>query len=535
VKCTDLAARIGKLSTPHGSFETPAFVPVIHPVKQQITPNFLKSLGFQCIITNAYITFKHYGDEARKRGIHDIVNFDGPIMTDSGGYQVLEYGKVNVTPSTMAQFELDIGSDVPVPLDKPTGYGLSFDIAKSYVNETNSNVDETIAVIRNNKSKNAGDYNTNTPDIISKDDPLSSKGELWTGTIQGAEHFDLVRQSASFLDKRGFSFFAIGSPVELMESYEFSILSRLIETTKLTISNKPIHLFGAGHPLTIPLAVALGCDTFDSASYILYAKANRYMSSAGTLRLEDLTYLPCCCPVCSYYTVKELNEEDDITRTINIAKHNLYVLKQEMSAVKQAIYDGRLWEYVLQKARSHPKLMDAIHAIKNFEYIQQGTPLFKQKAIYLFEPIDQFRPELKNFRKMLINNYSFPAKRNSLLLYPDHAVRPFYSSSILKRLYEEFPDTSICLYNPFFGLIPVEISDIYPASHNVFVKNFDEYRSTDYTEFLNLLNSFLKNHTFKSIYIVSNKFMNGLIPHLRTLESTEVKIEDFESFKVKLR
>ena len=154
MKCTDLAARIGKLSTPHGSFETPAFVPVIHPVKQQITPNFLKSLGFECIITNAYITFKHYGDEARKQGIHDIVNFDGPIMTDSGGYQVLEYGKVNVTPSTMAQFELDIRSDIPVPLDKPTGYGLSFDIAKSYVDETNSNIDETIAVIKNNKSKN---------------------------------------------------------------------------------------------------------------------------------------------------------------------------------------------------------------------------------------------------------------------------------------------------------------------------------------------------------------------------------------------
>jgi 7-cyano-7-deazaguanine tRNA-ribosyltransferase len=136
---------------------------------------------------------------------------------------------------------------------------------------------------------------------------------------------------------------------------------------------------------------------------------------------------------------------------------------------------------------------------------------------------------------MMIDNYSFPVKRDSLLLYPDHAVRPFYSSSILKRLYEEFPGISICLYNPFFGLIPVEISDIYPASHNVFVKNFDEYGSTDYTEFLNLINSFLKNHAFKSIYIVSNKFMNGLIPHLRIPESSEVKIEDFDNFKIKLR
>ena len=105
MKCTDLAARIGKLTTPHGSFETPAFIPVIHPVKQQISPNFLKSLGFNCIITNAYITFKKNEEKARKYGIHNIVNFDGPIMTDSGGYQVLEYGSVGVSPSNMAQFE----------------------------------------------------------------------------------------------------------------------------------------------------------------------------------------------------------------------------------------------------------------------------------------------------------------------------------------------------------------------------------------------------------------------------------------------
>ncbi len=81
----------------------------------------------------------------------------------------------------------------------------------------------------------------------------------------------------------GFQFFAIGSPVELMESYNFSISAQLIKTTKLSIPDKPIHLFGAGHPLTIPLAVALGCDTFDSASYILYAKDNRYMYSHGNL------------------------------------------------------------------------------------------------------------------------------------------------------------------------------------------------------------------------------------------------------------
>jgi len=64
VKDTDLAARIGKFTTPHGSFETPSFIPVIHPIKQQISPYFLKSLGFNCMITNAYIAFRKYGDKA---------------------------------------------------------------------------------------------------------------------------------------------------------------------------------------------------------------------------------------------------------------------------------------------------------------------------------------------------------------------------------------------------------------------------------------------------------------------------------------
>jgi len=82
---TDLAARIAILQTNHGKVETPAFVPVVHPVKQSIPPSKLKQMGFDLVITNAYITMKRWGDEAAKRGIHDIIKFDGSIMTDSGG------------------------------------------------------------------------------------------------------------------------------------------------------------------------------------------------------------------------------------------------------------------------------------------------------------------------------------------------------------------------------------------------------------------------------------------------------------------
>ena len=94
-------------------------------------------MGFEIVITNAYITRNTYGhDEAVRRGIHDIIKYDGAIMTDSGGYQVLEYGKVGVTPPEMAEFERGIRTDFAIPLDKPTGFGMGRDAAKSYVRDT---------------------------------------------------------------------------------------------------------------------------------------------------------------------------------------------------------------------------------------------------------------------------------------------------------------------------------------------------------------------------------------------------------------
>ena len=121
---SDLAGRIGIIHTNHGRVETPAYVPVIHPVKQAISSKKIREMGFDLVITNAYITRNNFGEEAIKKGIHEIINFGGSIMTDSGGYQVLEYGDVNVTPEQMADFERGIMTDFAIPLDKPTGYGL---------------------------------------------------------------------------------------------------------------------------------------------------------------------------------------------------------------------------------------------------------------------------------------------------------------------------------------------------------------------------------------------------------------------------
>ena len=101
---SDLAGRIGILHSNHGKIETPAYVPVIHPIIQSISPKKIREMGFDLVITNAYITMKRCREDATKRGIHEIINYDGAVMTDSGGYQVLEYGDVDVAPDSMAEF-----------------------------------------------------------------------------------------------------------------------------------------------------------------------------------------------------------------------------------------------------------------------------------------------------------------------------------------------------------------------------------------------------------------------------------------------
>ena len=492
IRYTDLAARIGVLDTPHGLVETPTFVPVVHPVRQSVSPSYLKSLGFHILITNAYLTLRHYGDEAKKRGIHNILNYDGVVMTDSGGYQVLEYGSVPVKPLEIAQFQKSIKSDIAIPLDRPTGYGLKYQEAKKYVQETLKNAKETLTLTSAHSTKGSG-YECDTDQT------------LWLGPIQGGEHSDLVSYSAECLDKMGFNIFGLGSPVELMVAYEFSMLSQMICTMKRSVPAKPIHLFGAGHPITLPLVIALGCDMFDSASYMLYAKDNRYMHANGTIRLEEISYFPCYCSICSEYTVREMLALDIEKRTVELAKHNLHVLKAEVSAVKESIMQGRLWEYVMQKAHAHPKLFDAIQLFKNFDFLEEGTPLFKDKALFLFDPIDQYRPEVRRFRKIVSDFRSKNKKK--LILYPESDIHPFYCTKEYQELIKKFTNAQICTYNPFLGIIPSEISDIYPASHNLISKSLSMYRTEDYPTFTESLNKFLRSNRFEEIIIIADSFM----------------------------
>ena len=483
IKKSDLAGRIGILSTNHGEIETPAYVPVVHPVRQSIPPKKMREIGFDLVITNAYITLNNYGEEAVKRGIHDIINYDGSVMTDSGGYQVLEYGRVDVEPTDMASFEKNIQTDIAIPLDRPTGYGLSKKKAKSYVDHTLKVSKETLEQSEKN-------------------------GQIWIGPIQGGEHFDLVKRSTKTLVEDGFEMLALGSPVEFMESYEYKLLGNMILTAKKQMPDSiPLHLFGAGHPMTIPLAVALGCDTFDSASYILYARKDRYIMDDVTTKLDQMSYFSCSCEICAKHTPKELLALKSEEKINKLALHNLFAIKAEVDRVKEAIHEGRLWEYVLKKSRSHPKLFETINVFtENPSYFRDRNPRFKEKAIFLFSKEDQFRPEVTLFHTLV---RKFKCKKDILVIIPDGTVRPFYLSKeyndLKKKFIKKYDHIQFCQFNPFLGIIPLEISDMYPASHYVMPRI--RYEQYEFPEFTKTWKIFFANNNFKTVYTANDEFM----------------------------
>ncbi|MFN4336723.1 MAG: tRNA guanosine(15) transglycosylase TgtA [Candidatus Nitrosocaldus sp.] len=541
IRHSDLAGRIGRLKTKHGIVETPAFLPVVHPIRQEISIDELEKIGFDMLITNAYITWKEYSDT---KDIHDILNFHKPIMTDSGGYQVLVYGSVEVDHLTMARFQAKIGSDVAVPLDKPTGFGLPRSKAEQYVELTLKAAEDTIR--------------------IGGGDGGEDSSTIWAAPIQGGEYLDLVEYSSKRLLEMGYEFFALGSPTEIMEAYEFYTLARMIVTARRVIPlSNPMHLFGAGHPLTIPLAVALGCDTFDSASYILYAKDGRYMLPNGTISIDDLEYLPCVCPVCSNTDPRELKELSNDEKIAKIALHNLYAIKREVDGVKQAIVEGRLWEYVIQRSLAHPKLAEANYILKECsEYLEQCTPIFKARALFLSLPIDQYRPELTRFRRLVCTNIR--SDKSTLVLLMEPQEHPFYTSSRYKAIKDAIinkmridsreknsssngssesrssgDDIQIAYYSPFLGIVPEEVSDLYPASHIVGIRHGVSYN--DFPTMLNAIINFIKSNEFKRVLVEvddrSIHVMKSIKDELQEVEmryywKTEDIAESIKSIKI---
>ncbi len=368
---TDLAGRVGRVTVNGKRIATPCLLPVVHPVHQVIPASKIRSMGFEAVMTNSMIAYKRVRDDAKARGIQEMLGFEGVVMTDSGGYQVLEYGDLDVESEGIARFQEETGSDFAVTLDRPTGLSRSKRYARGTVEYSLKNALQTIR-------------------------KFGETGTVWVGPIQGGLFPDLLSRSTRILVKAGFEFLALGSPTEVMENYMYADLVRMIAAVKKSLPYSiPLHLFGAGHPLTMALSVALGCDTFDSASYILFAREERYMTENGTSELRRMQYLPCSCPVCSLTSVRDLLAMSREERVEKLALHNLYLLRKEMLTCREAITEGRLWDLVEERASAHPRVSEGFAEMaKQRELLRTGTPFLKDRGLFFRSDMDEHRPEL---------------------------------------------------------------------------------------------------------------------------------------------
>lgn len=450
----DVLGRIGRLKTRSGTVETPAFMPVINPLYQAIPPRRMKEeFGCDIVITNSYIIKKNFGDQPGLE-VHRLIDYDGVVATDSGAYQILVYGGVETSPDEIIRFQQRLGSDIAVILDIPTGW----DVTRSRVEWT---VEETLRRARSALPLIEGD------------------GALWVGPVQGGAHIDLVERSAREVGAMPYQIHALGSPTEVMENYRFTVLVDMIMAARRNLPpDRPLHLFGAGHPMLFSLAVALGCDLFDSASYALYAKDDRYLTPLGTKRLDRLDHLPCSCPVCRGTDAEELRGMLKGERERLLAEHNLHVTMAEIDTVKQAIAEGTLWELMEARSMAHPALASAVRRL--FEYrgdLERGSSSYKGRGLFYFGSGGLARPEITRHLTRLEDQFLPSVDRGTLLLIAAPRAKPFSGSrqyaALEAALRGAISALHVCFYAAPFGVVPIELAETYPLSQFEAAEPFD--------------------------------------------------------------
>ncbi|MFQ6013464.1 MAG: tRNA guanosine(15) transglycosylase TgtA [Thermoplasmata archaeon] len=428
--------RIGRLDTAHGPVETPALMPVVHPASLIVTPQtLLEEFRVPILMTNAYILHRSEArDRALQEGVHGLLGFPGPVMTDSGAFQQHVYGQVDVPNADIVRYQAAIGADLGASLDVFSEPDDPRSRAEAAVAETLKRSEEAVDL----------------------------RGTMaLAGTVQGGRFADLRTRCAEGLSRLSLQIHAIGGVVPLMEAYRFADLAEVILRSRMGLRpDRPVHLFGAGHPMVFGLAVLLGCDLFDSAAYAKYAYDGRMMTSWGTRRVRDLRHIACPCPACRDATPQALREDPS-----RVARHNLHVSFQEVERVKQAIHEGTLWEHVERRSRAHPRLLEVLRVLarhvdflERYEKLSDGSPFYTG-------PETLWRPIFHRFRKRVLERYRPPAVKAALIL--PEGPQPYTRGyrRVLRALFQGADAHAVVKSR--LGPVPIELDGVYPVGQSV--------------------------------------------------------------------
>ena len=361
-------ARSGLLTTGHGVIETPAFMPVgTQGSVKAISSRELRELKTQIVLGNTYHLFVRPGLDVIRHfgGLHSFMNWDGPILTDSGGYQIFSLATLRkiteegahfqnhvdgtpafISPEIAMQIQTALGSDIAMVLDECLPWPCEYDFAARSAELT------ARWAQRCKRAVEAGVSPASLNNAASA--AATTANPLLFGIVQGATFPELRKRSALALVEIGFDGYAIGG-VSVGEPEEE--MMRAVESgAQFLPENKPRYAMGLGTPPQLLELIARGMDMFDCVLPTRLARNGTAFASSGTLNLKNAEFArdknpieqDCACPACQEYTrgyIRHLIKAEEILGLRLITLHNLHFYLNLMRHARAAIENGTLNEF----------------------------------------------------------------------------------------------------------------------------------------------------------------------------------------------
>ena len=349
--CKQSGARYGILHTPHGDVETPMFMPVgtLATVKG-IAPEMLKEMGSQVILANTYHLWLRPGEDIVQKagGLHKFMNYDGPILTDSGGFQVFSLGKTRkikeegvyfksiidgkslfLSPEKAIDIQNKLGADIIMSLDECAPYPATYEYMKN-------SVERTIRWAQRGK------------------DAHHDQRQALFGIIQGGEYPELREMCAKALVDMDFPGYSIGG-TSVGEPKD--VMYKMVEdAVKWLPENKPRYLMGVGNPIDLIEAAIRGIDMYDCVLPTRVARHGALMTHHGRININNEKYKEdfspidneCDCYTCRNYTrayLRHLHKADELFGKSLLSIHNVRFLLQLSEDIRKAIQEDRLLDF----------------------------------------------------------------------------------------------------------------------------------------------------------------------------------------------
>ena len=352
-------ARLGRLETDHGAFNTPGFLPVgTQGTVKSLTPEELVEIGVEAILGNTYHLYLRPGYETigRLGGLHNFIHWERPILTDSGGFQIFSLESLRkvseegvtfqshldgsshfFTPEKVMEIQRVLGSDIAMVLDECVPYPSPYEYVKASMERTNRWAKRCLQVRQEN-------------------DPALF------AIVQGGVHRDLREKSAQTLVEMGFQGYAMGG---LSVGEPKSMMLDVLEwTTSLLPEKTPRYLMGVGTPEDIIDAVMLGVDFFDCVLPTRNARNGTLFTSSGKLSIKQAQYAEdrrpvdetCACYTCRHYSrayLRHLYLSKEILSSRLNTIHNLFYYINLLVKIREAIHEGRLLDFYQSHTSPH--------------------------------------------------------------------------------------------------------------------------------------------------------------------------------------